>query len=115
MMTSPRLFASLRPRRPSSLEQAPRHSVELRHQGWIACFRRRDHGVVEVAIGADRARFVLTRKIVRQARHQALGFLGIGGQHLYYVLHRDSGVDWMPANENRYQFDRRISEHGVPR
>src|SRR5580704_4256069 len=57
---------------PSSPKQAPRNGVELGHQDRIAHFRRRDDGIVERPVGADRAWLVLARKIARQPCHQAL-------------------------------------------
>src|SRR5215471_19701932 len=70
----------LAPCGPSSPEQAPRNGVELGHQGRIACFRRRNEGIIEGAVRTDRAWLMLARKIARQPRHQALGLLGISSK-----------------------------------
>src|SRR5262245_41059392 len=51
------------------LQHAAGDGVELRQQGGVARFRRRDDGGIQRAIGADRAGLVLAREILRQPRH----------------------------------------------
>ena len=75
----------------------------------IARFRRRDHGIIEGAIGTDRAWLVLARKIPRQACDQTLGLVRIGHEHLDNVLHGDGLMVGMPAIEIGRHGDRRVT------
>ena len=92
------------------MQDAPGDRVELFEEYRIARLRCSNQGIVERAIGADRARLMFAREVACEPRHQARGILGIGREHLDDVLDGYCVMVRMPTIEVGNHGDRGVAD-----